>query len=359
MGSTEDSGIAPSERTEAFLDLVLADMAGMAAVVMAGLGDRLGLFRALAGAGSLAAGEVAAVTGIHPRYAREWLCGMTAAGYLSHDAESDRFSLPPEHAPVVAQEAGPRFVGGTLAMTIGMLGVIPELEEAFRTGAGIPMEAYSEEVFRDGERDMAGVYTNRLLSEWIPAMPVVQERLEAGASVADVGCGGGLVLVLLATAFPRSHFVGYDVFEPNVTRAARSAATAGVADRCRFVRCDAAKGLSEPHDVVFTFDVVHDAADPAALLRAIRGSLPEGGRYVALEPRSPERLADHRRPIDVTRYLFSLLYCMSTSLANEGAALGTLGTPESVMRALCDEAGFRDCRRVPVGGIHALYEVTA
>ncbi|HEY6378808.1 MAG TPA: class I SAM-dependent methyltransferase [Candidatus Dormibacteraeota bacterium] len=351
--------MAPNVRTEAFLDLVLADMAGLAAAVMAAVGDRQGLVRALAEAGPMTADELGGLAGIHPRYAREWSCGMTAAGYLHHDAGSDRFSLPPEHIPVVAEEAGPRFVGGTLAMMVGMLGVIPRLEGAFRTGAGIPMEAYGEDVFRHGERDMAGVYRNRLVSEWIPAMPAVRERLEAGVSVADVGCGGGLAIVVLAKAFPRSRFVGYDVFPPNVGRATAAAADAGVGDRTRFVACDAAKGLAERHDLVFTFDVVHDATDPSALLHAIREALPSEGRYVILEPRSAEELDAHGRPIDVVRYLFSLLYCMSTSLATEGAALGTLGTPEGVMRRLCSEAGFRNFRAVPVGGIHALYEATA
>jgi SAM-dependent methyltransferase len=351
--------MADDERTKAFLDLVVDDMAGLSAAIMAAIGDRLGIFGALAEAGPSTADEIAARAGLDPRYAREWLGGMTAAGYLHHDAKTGRFTLPPEHVPVLAEEAGPVFMGGTMASMIGALAVLPMLETAMRSGAGIPMDAYPEDTFRHMARDMAGIYTNRLVQEWIPAMPAVRERLEAGASVADVGCGGGVAVILLASAFPRSRFVGYDLFAPNVERATRAAAGSSVADRARFVACDAAEGLPEPHDIVFTFDVVHDAADPPRLVSAIHDSVTRDGRYVVMEPAAAEKLDDHTRPIDVTRYMSSLIYCMSTSLANGGAGLGTLGTPEPVMRELCLDAGFRQMRRVPVKGIHALYEATA
>jgi SAM-dependent methyltransferase len=190
-------------------------------------------------------------------------------------------------------------------------------------------------------------------------MPQVQAMLDRGVSVADVGCGAGKVLILLAGAFPNSRYAGYDIYEPNVARATKRAEEANVAGRVRFDVANAIDSLPAQHDIITTFDVVHDAADPLGLLRSIRKALRPGGRYVALEPRSEERMEDNNDAFATLRYGFSLLYCMTTSLANGGLGLGALGMPESKMRALCKEAGFSDVRLVPLeGSFHNLFEIT-
>ncbi len=336
------------QKTEAFVGKVLADTAGLTTTVLAAFGDRLGLFKDLAAAGPATDVELAARTGIDARYAREWLCGMTAAGYLRHDAASSRFTLPPEHVPVLAEEAGPVFFGGTHSVLLSELGAIDRIEAAFRSGSGVPQSGYPESTFHHLDRFTAGWFEHLLLDTWIPAVPHVKARLEAGITVADVGCGQGRALVKLAGAFPRSRFVGYDIHGPSLERAAARAREAGVADRVRFVQTDAAKVLPERYDLVTTFDVVHDAADPRGLLRAIRTALTPGGTYLCLEINCSDRLEENAGPLAALLYGASVLYCMTTSLGHGGEGLGTMGLPPRTLEALAREAGFSSTRRLPL-----------
>ena len=321
--------------------LRLASDAGKAiAVLLAGVGDRLGLFSALSKA-PLDPDSLAARAGIHPRYAREWLYAMAAAGYVS--GEKGRYSLPPDRAEVLANEGGPLFMGGTLQMLLGMVGVLQPLRDAFRTGRGVPQEAYPQDTWEGMERDMAGLYEHKLVSEWLPRVPAVRALLEAGALVADIG------------AFSRARFVGYDAHAPNVAHAAERAVKLGLSERIRFEVRDASDGLP-PMDLALTFDVVHDAARPLELASAIRRALRHGGLWFALDVPAQEDPTDNNDPLTVVRWGFSLLYCMSVSLAEGGAGLGTFGLTESRMRALCADAGF-SAVRVERLSFHALYEV--
>ena len=333
--------------------LRLASDAGKAvAVLLAGVGDRLGLFTALSQA-PLDADGLAARAGVHPRYAREWLHAMAAAGYVSR--EEGRYSLPPDRAEVLANEGGPVFMGGTLQMLLGMVGVLGPLRDAFRTGGGVAQEAYPHDTWEGMERDMAGIYQHKLVSAWLPRVPAVRALLEAGALAADIGCGRGRAIFALAGAFPRARFVGYDAHPPNVAHANGRAAQLGVSDRVRFEVRDASDGLP-PMDLALTFDVVHDAARPLELASAIRRALREGGRWLALDVRTEEDPAANDDPLTLVRWGFSLLYCMNVSLAQGGAGLGTFGLTESLMRKLCADAGFSSVR-VERLSFHVLYEV--
>jgi len=337
-----------SARTEAFLGQVLADTSGLTTTVLASLGDRLGLWKDLRDHGPATPEQLAKRTGIHHRYAREWLAGMAAPGYLRYDSASRSYALPAEHAPVLAAEGGAVFFGGVHQMLHGMLTVYDRLLESFRSGAGVPQSAYHEDMWDGMERFTAGWFENLLVPVWLPAMPEVQARLEAGAEVADVGCGRGRALIRLAQTFRRSRYVGFDSFAPTIDRAVKNAADAGVGDRVRFERRDAAAGLPGRYDVVFTFDVVHDSADPLGLLRAIRASLRTGGSYVCLDINCSHRPEDNVGPLASFFYGASVLYCMTTSLAGGGTALGTCGLPESTLAEMCAEAGFAGVSRVPL-----------
>ncbi|HYB01207.1 MAG TPA: class I SAM-dependent methyltransferase, partial [Ktedonobacteraceae bacterium] len=199
---------------------------------------------------------------------------------------------------------------------------------------------------------------NLLIPVWLPAMPEVQDKLEHGAVLADVGCGRGKALIKLAQAFPRSHFVGYDSFAPAIEEATRSAQTAGVTDRVRFEHRDVSAGLPDYYDVITTFDVVHDAVDPRGLLRAICHALHQDGRYVCLEFNCAENLEGNAGPLGSLFYGVSVLYCMTTSLSGHGEGLGTAGLPEGKLQELCREAGFSNVRRVPLENpINNLYEI--
>lgn len=343
---------------EAFVGKVLGDASGTFATLLASIGDRLGLFKDLADNGPATSMELAARADVNERYAREWLGGMASAGYLEYDPASGRFTLPPQHAPVLADEGGPAFFGGAYQELLGMLRPLDRLIDAFRHGGGIPDSAYGDDMWDGMERFGASLYNNVLVQQWTPAMPDVQAKLERGADVADVGCGRGRALIKLAQTFPNGRYVGYDVFGPAIDKAISYAEAVGVADRVRFELLDALRGLPERYDVITTFDVVHDAVDPRRLLSVIRRALKPDGAYLCLDANVSDKLEENFGPLGTVFYGVSVLYCMTTSLAHHGEGLGRLGLNEPKMRELCAEAGFGSVRRVPLEDpFNSLYEI--
>jgi SAM-dependent methyltransferase len=344
-------------RVEAFMGKVLEDFSGTMTTLLCVLGDRLGLFEALV-KGPATAAELPVRAGVSERYALEWLSGLAAAEYLEHEPTDGRYALPPEHQPAFAQEAGPMFLCGAYQMVHGMLGPFDRLVAAFRDGRGVPQEAFPDEWWDGMQRFTAGWFENLLLGEWLPALPHVREKLERGALVADVGCGSGRALLKLAEAFPNSRFVGFDAYDGQIARAAHNAERAGVADRVGFKLLDVAEGLPGEYDLITTFDVIHDAVDPLAVIRAIRGALRRDGSYLLLEINCADRREDNVGPIPALFYGFSVFYCLTTSLAHGGEGLGTCGCPEAKVRELCTQAGFGPIDRVPVETpFNVLYEI--
>src|SRR5712691_13261995 len=345
-------------KADAFVGKVLADTAGLAVTVMSSIGDRLGLFKNLAQQGPATSEELAERAHVNERYAREWLSAMASAGYLEYDPASRRFTLPPEHVPVLAQEGGPVFFGGVQEELVGLAGPVNQLMQAFRSGGGVPMEAYDPSTWEGVTRFTSSWFENLLVPVWLPAMPEVLAKLEHGALVADVGSGHGKALIKLAQTYPQSRYVGYDNFAPSIEQAKANAEAAGVADRVRFEHQDVSEGLPEQYDVITTFDVVHDAVNPLGLLRVIRNALRPGGRYVCLEINSSDKLEENIGLIGALFYSCSVLYCMTTSLHGHGEGLGTVGLPEAKLHELCREAGFNSVRRVPLENpFNTLYEI--
>ncbi len=351
-------GTLDEGKMDAFLQRVVRDLSGTVVTLMCSLGDRLGLFKILATLGPVSSTELARQAGVNERYTREWLHALLSAGYLTYDPMTECFSLPGEHAPALAHEGGPVFVGGLYQQLPALLTPFNRLVRAFREGGGIPAAAFDENCWEGMSRVAATWFDNLLVPEWLPMLPDVRAKLEGGVRVADIGCGYGRALVNLAQAFPCSYFVGYDHFEPALQRARQSARKAGVEDRVRFRALDVSEGLPEAYDLITTFDVVHDLADPPAALRAIREALRPDGVYVMLEINSAERPEDNSGPLGALMYGISVLYCMTTSLAHQGAGLGTLGLPEPAVRALCRDAGFSSVRQAALNNpIHVLYEI--
>ncbi len=354
------TGSVDQERAQAFVMKAVGDLSAATTVLLATIGDRLALFTTMAEHGPSRSDHLAARAGIAERYAREWLAGMAAAGYLAYDPETAVYTLPPEHQPVLAAEGGPVFVGGAYEEMSGFVAALERIIEAFRTGGGVPSADYDDHFFVGYARFTAGWFNNLLLPEWLPAMPAVSQLLEAGADVADVGCGRGHALVTLAKAFPAGRYVGYDVHGPSVEAARRAADEAGVADRVRFEQRDvAADGLPGAYDVVFTFDVVHDLVDPDGMLRAIRAALRPDGRYVCVDMNASHRPEENAGPIGALFYGLSVLYCLTTSLAEDGAGLGTCGFNPHAAEAMCKKAGFSDVHRLPLENpFNTIYEIT-
>ena len=337
-----------SAKQQAFVGQVLTNTSAAMVTTLAALGDRLGLFKTLAASGPATSAELADRAGIVERYAREWLGGMTSAGYVTYDAATGRFALPPEHVAALADEGGPMFFGGVYEMLLSASSVVDRVAEAFRAGGGVPQSAYDDRFWDGMERFSGGWYDNLLVQRWLPAMPDVQRRLRDGADVADVGCGRGRALIRLAQAYPASRYVGYDAFAPSVERATAHAREAGVADRVRYEVRDAASDLPGRFDVITTFDVIHDAVDPVAVLRSIFRALKPDGIYVCLDANCSDKLEENTGPIGSIFHGISILYCMTTSLAGGGAGLGTLGLHEHKLRDLATVIGFRDVRRMPI-----------
>jgi 2-polyprenyl-3-methyl-5-hydroxy-6-metoxy-1,4-benzoquinol methylase len=358
---TDTAEATRSETTvEGFAEKVLGDYAGANAFLMAGLGDRLGLFAALAVNEQQSSAELSDRTGLQERYLREWLAGMTAAGYLTYDPPSGRYAMPDAHLPVLAEEAGVWFFGAAFFDFSTNYGkTFHQLLKAFRSGGGVSQEGYGEEVAASIDRFTAPWFEHRLVPEWIPAMPDVKAQLEGGASVCDVGCGRGRALIKLAQAFPQCQFVGVDAYEPAIRGARAKALHAGVHDRVRFEVADAATGLPGRFDIITTFDVIHDSVDPRGLLRAIHDGLQPTGRYLCVDINCADNPEDNTGPLGTVLYGSSLAYCLPVSLAAGGAGLGTLGLPPSRLSELAQEAGFSHVRQVPIDDpFNNLYELT-
>lgn len=349
VGTVDQQGVVDQAAIESFMDRVVGDYAGANAFFMGAIGDRLGLFKDLAERGPATSSELAERTRLQERYLREWLGGMAAAGYLAYDPPTQRYALPSAHASVLAEEAGPWFLGCAFFDYSTYFGeTFHALLDAFRNGGGVPQALHGAEVAESIDRFTAPWFENSLVPLWLPEMPDVLSRLESGAAVCDVGCGRGRALVKLAEAFPASTFVGYDIYEPAVTGAIQRAKEVGVDDRVRFEVRDVAQGIPEQFDVITTFDVLHDSADPGGLLDAIRTALEPEGLHLCLEINCADRQEDNFGPLGTVLYGLSLGYCLSVSLAEGGAGLGTLGLPEAKLRQLALGRGYSAVARVPV-----------
>ncbi|MGP4090549.1 methyltransferase domain-containing protein [Streptomyces sp. KR55] len=345
-------------KVEAFMEKALRDLSGTMTIGLCHLGDRLGLFKDLATSGPAGSQELADRLDLNERYVREWLRGLTAAGYLE-EPEPGRFALPAEHAPALADESGPMFLGGVYQMIPAALAPYERLCQMFRSGGGVPQSDYPDILWDGMSRFTGSWFESVMVDDWLSTFPHVVEKLDRGIDVADVGCGAGRALIVLAQAFPRSRFTGFDNFPAQVERARQNAEKAGVADRVTFETLDVTQGLPGHYDLITTFDVIHDAAEPKQLLSAIRAAVKDDGDYLMLEINCRDRPEDNVGPVATMFYGFSMFYCMTTSLANGGAALGTCGMPEAVVRSMCAEAGFSDVARSTTDDpFNVLYDIT-
>jgi len=347
------------EKLEGFVQRIVLDVGTAMRGGLVYIGDRLGIFAALAQSGPVTASELAGQTGLNERYLREWLGSMTTAEYLEHDSVSDTYLLPPEHALPLADEEFPFFTGGLLQMIVPTVTVAPAVAEAFKTGKGVTQDQYLPDMYEAIERMTAPWYKHQLVQNWIPEMPGVQEKLKDGGSACDVGCGSGRAPITIAKAFPAAEVHGYDVHAGSIERARATAQAEGIADRVTFTVGDGADLPDERFDLVSTFDVVHDSVDPVGLMSAIRGALREDGTYLMLEMNASGDVEENRNPLGRLLYNVSTLYCMTTSLAHGGAGIGACMGEEKA-RELAYAAGFTQFRKLPIDEpFSVLYELKA
>jgi SAM-dependent methyltransferase len=320
------------------------------------MGDRLGLYRAMAGAGPLAPAELAERTGTAERYVREWLNAQAAGGYVSYDPDSGRYLLPPEQAVALTDPDSPAYLPGFFQIALGTVTDSPNIVDAARTGAGFGWHEHVSDVHEGCERFFRPGYNANLVAAWLPALDGVVDKLERGALVADVGCGHGSSTILMAQRFPNSVFVGSDYHAGSIETARRRAQDAGVADRVRFEIAPAAGYTGAEYDLVTMFDCLHDMGDPVGAARHVHGTLKPDGTWMIVEPMAADRVEGNLNPVGRAYYSFSTLLCTPASLSQEvGLALGAQAG-EARIADVVGTAGFTRFRRAAETPFNLVFE---
>jgi SAM-dependent methyltransferase len=333
------------EKLGAFVNQVVGELGATINAALVVLGDELGLYRAMAGAGALTPGEVAERTGTSERYVREWLNAQAAGGYVEYDPDARRYTLPPEQAVALADESSPFFLPGAFQLMTASARDEPAIRDAFRSGAGVGWHEHDHGVFEGCERFFRPGYAANLASAWIPALTGVEEKLRRGGRVADVGCGHGASTILMAEAFPASSFTGFDYHAASVEQARERAAAAGVSDRVLFEIAPANGLPSRDWDLVCTFDCLHDMGDPVGAARTVREALAPDGTWLIVEPFAHETVEENLNPVGRVYYGASTLLCTPASLSQEvGLALGAQAG-EGRLRDVVTGGGFTRFRR--------------
>jgi SAM-dependent methyltransferase len=332
-------------RLERFLGTVVAEVGAAFNAALVRIGDKLGLYKAMAGAGPLGPAELAERTGTAERYVREWLAAQAAGGFVVYDSATGRYELPPEQALVLADEESPVFALGHFEAASAMLADEPKLTDAFRSGEGLGWHEHDERLFEATERAFRPLYRGHLTSSWIPALEGVEEKLHSGGRVADIGCGYGASTILMALAYPESSFVGFDYHAASIDAARQAAIQAGVADRVRFEVAGATQYPGSEYDLVCFFDALHDMGDPVGACRHALATLDTDGTLMLVEPRAGDRIEDNLNPVGRLFYCASTMFCTPASLDQEvGLALGAQAG-EARLRKVVHEGGFTRFRR--------------
>jgi SAM-dependent methyltransferase len=332
-------------KLNAFLGRALNDMGAAFQTALIILGERLGLYKAMAGSGPMSPGDLAKKTGTHERYVREWLCAQAASGYVTYDGASGRFTLPDEQALLLAVDSGPAYLPAAYQIIASTVIDEPQLRETFRTGFGFGWHQHNSSLFEGTERFFRPSYAANLITSWIPALHGVEARLKSGARVADVGCGHGASTILMAQAYPKSKFIGFDYHGPSIERAREAAAQAGVADRTSFEVAASKEFPGSGFDLVAFFDCLHDMGDPVGAAKHVRASLQPEGTWLIVEPFAGNRVEDNLNPVGRVFYAASTMICTPASRSQEvGLALGAQAG-EARLREVVTQGGFTRFRR--------------
>jgi SAM-dependent methyltransferase len=331
-------------KLDAFLGRVIGDFGASASAVLVVIGDKLGLYKAMAGAGPFTPAALARKTGTHERYLREWLDANAAGGYVTYDPATRSYSLPPEQAAALADESSPAFIPGFFSVVEAMMKAEERISRAFQTGGGMPWGEHAHCLFEGTERFFRPGYLANLTQQWIPALDGVAARLSRGASVADVGCGVGASTIILAGAYPKSRFVGFDAHPASIELARKRAREAGLDDRVTFEVAGATDYPGSGYDLVAHFDCLHDMGDPTAAARHVRKTIAPDGTWLIVEPYANDRPEENHNPLGRIFYAASTMLCVPNSMAAEGVALGAQAG-EARLRATVLEGGFTRFRR--------------
>ncbi|WP_309639913.1 class I SAM-dependent methyltransferase [Methylibium sp.] len=343
------------DKLNAFMGRFVGDIGAAMHAGTVLLGDQLGLYKALA-VGPMSAEQLARATQTDARYVREWLSAQAASGYVEYDAAADHFHMTEEQVFALATEGSPAFIPGAFQVVLGALRSVPRLAGVFRTGLGYGWHEHDAMLFQGTERFFRPGYAANLVSSWIPALDGVDSKLESGARVADVGCGHGASTVLMAQAYPKTSFVGFDYHAPSIEWARKAAAEAGVADRVTFEVAAAKNFPGKDYDLVAFFDCLHDMGDPVGASRHVRAALKPDGCWMIVEPFANDALQDNLNPVGRLYYSASTLVCTPASKSQEvGLALGAQAG-EKRLRGVVTEGGFKHFRRATETPFNLVFE---
>ena len=343
-------------KLESFVMRALNDLAGTYGGMMVNVGHKLGLYKALAGAGPTSARELATRTGCAERYLQEWLNTQAAGGYLDYHAASGKYEMTPEQALVLADEDSPVFIPNAWNAPAGLWAGEARTLEAFRTGKGVPWGAHDHRLHCGSAAFYRNGYRASLVSQWLPALDGVVAELERGITVADVGCGHGHSTVLMAQAFPNSRFVGYDAHDESIEQARRIAAEAGVSERVSFQVARASEYPGKHYGLICFFDCLHDLGDPVAAVRHAREKLAPGGTVMLVEPFAQDKVEDNFSMVSRLYYAASTMVCCAHSISEGGALVLGAQAGEARLAQVFREAGFTHFRRAAATAFNLILE---
>jgi SAM-dependent methyltransferase len=343
-------------RMREFMDRMVGEMGAAMSASLILLGDRLGLYKAMAEHGAMSSDALAEATGTAERYVREWLAAQAAAGYVTYDPGTRRYRLPPEEAMAFADETSPAFLPGFCEVIASLYRDEPKITAAFRSGEGVGWHEHDQCLFRGSERFFRPGYAAHLVAEWLPALDGVVEKLERGGTVADVGCGHGASTLIIAEAFPKARVVGFDFHQPSIERARRAADSAGLADRVSFEVATAKGYPGRGYDLVACFDCLHDMGDPAGAAAHVRQSLAPDGAWMIVEPFANDALEANLTPVGRIYYAASTMICTPCSRSQEvGLALGAQAG-EKRLKEVVTAGGFGRFRRAAETPFNLVFE---
>ena len=344
------------DKLHAFLGRAIVDFGATFSAALIRIGDKLGLYKALAKSGPQTPAELAKATGTTERYIREWLSNQAAGGYVNYDAATGKFHLSEEQAFTMADETSPVFLPGAFQVALAAVKAEEKLAENFKSGAGLGWHEHHHSLFEGTERFFRPGYAANLIAAWIPSLEGVDAKLKNGARVADVGCGLGASTILMAKSYPKSEFVGFDYHEGSIETAKQRAKDAGVGPRIRFEVSSAKSYPGKDYDFVTFFDCLHDMGDPAGASAHVRSTLKSDGTWMIVEPFAGDKLEDNLNPIGRAFYGASTLLCTPASLSQEvGLALGAQAG-EKRLREVVTSGGFTKFRRATETPFNLVFE---
>jgi SAM-dependent methyltransferase len=342
-------------KLEAIVGQAVNDFGATISSALVVIGDKLGLYKALAGAGPLTPAELAARTGTDERYVHPWLVNQAAGGYVAFNPATERYSLTPEQAVALTDETSPFFIGGGFQVVTAAMKAEPRIAEAFRTGGGLAWGEHDEGLFQGTERFFRPGYEANLVQAWIPALDGAEARLRAGGTVADVGCGHGASTLIMARAYPNSRFFGFDFHAPSIERARELAAEEGLGDRVVFEVASATDFPGRDYDLIAYFDCLHDMGDPVGAMRHARQALGPNGHLLIVEPMAGDNDAGNLNPVGRVYSAASVLVCTPNALATGHTALGTIATEQDLAKVIA-AGGFSRFRRATETPFNRIFE---